>query len=107
MYLRSLLQYYGTEYRRKQNPNYWTNQLSEKLMNDKLMVVSDVRLPDEMKVIQDIGGEVWLVVRDGIENVGIKNHATEHGLVGVEFDRVIENNGTLDDLESMVDSLFP
>lgn len=105
--VRVLLQWWGTEYRRAQNHNYWIDRLSDRLkkLGDQI-VISDVRLPDEMATIREHGGEVWLVERDGIENVGIAGHLTEHALEGVEFDRVISNNGTLLDLEVKLASII-
>ena len=104
--IRVLLQWWGTEYRRKEDSDYWIKQLSNRLQNDNCIVVSDVRLPDEMRVIREMGGEVWLVERAGIEHVGIVGHATEHGLADAKFDRVISNNGTFEDLENCLDKLL-
>jgi hypothetical protein len=104
--IRVMLQWWGTEYRRSKDPDYWIKQLSNRLDNDFEIVISDVRLPDEMKTIRAHGGEVWLIERDGISHVGIAGHLTEHALEDVEFDRVIQNNGTLDDLENCIETLF-
>lgn len=103
---RIFLQWWGTNLRRDQDPDYWIKQLCERLDNDASIVVSDVRLPDEMAIIRAAGGEVWLVERDGIPNVGIVGHITEHGLDGMEFDRVVSNNGTLYQLHQKIDELF-
>ena len=101
--IRVLLQWYGTEYRRTQNPDYWTNLLANRLDNEDSIVVSDVRTPEEMRVIREAGGEIWSVHRPGVEPVGISNHFTEVALEGATFDRHVENDGTLDDLSQRVD----
>ena len=103
--IRVLLQWWGSELRRAQDPDYWIKKLAIRLDNDDPIVVSDVRLPDEMETIRAAGGEVWLVERDGVDNVGIVGHRTEHGLDGAQFDRVIQNNGTLAELETMIDQI--
>jgi len=104
--MRILLQWWGTEYRRSQDQNYWIEQLSSRLRNDELMVVSDVRLTDEMAVVRAAGGEVWFVERPGVGNVGIAGHATEHGLDGATFDHYVMNAGTIEELELLVESAF-
>ena len=105
-FLRSLLQYYGTEYRRKQDPDYWTKKLALRLDNHDWIVVSDVRTPDEMDVIRKAGGEIWFVERPGVGSVGIKNHYTEVALEGSSFDRTILNDGSIDELKHRVEWLF-
>jgi len=104
--MRVLLQWWGTEYRRSQDPNYWIRLLDFKLDNDDKIVISDVRLPDEVTSVRKAGGEVWYVERLGIGDVGISGHATENGLVGIQFDKTILNFGTVEELESKVAKLF-
>jgi hypothetical protein len=104
--MRVILQWWGTEYRRSQNPDYWVDILQNKIMETDLAVVSDVRLPIEIDVIHQAGGEVWFVERPGIAAVGIPNHLTEIGLVGATFDRTIVNDKSLEDLRATIDALF-
>jgi hypothetical protein len=104
--MRILLQWWGTEYRRSQDSNYWTKKLAERLNNNEWIVVSDVRTPDEMKEIRAAGGEVWFVIRPGVAPVGIPNHYTEIALEDAKFDRTIVNDGTIDDLKQMVEYEF-
>jgi hypothetical protein len=104
--MRILLQWWGTEFRRSKNPDYWTNILANRLDNQELIVISDVRTPDEMRTIVEAGGEIWFVERPGIAPVGLKNHYTEVALEGATFDRTILNNGTIDELKAKIDWLF-
>jgi hypothetical protein len=105
--IRVLLQWWGTEFRRTQDPDYWIKRLAQKLSNaDESIVVSDVRTPDEIATIHQAGGEVWFVERPGVGSVGIANHYTEVALEGATFDRNILNDQTLDDLKIKVDFLF-
>jgi hypothetical protein len=101
--MRVLLQWWGTEYRRSQDPDYWTKKLAARLDNNEWIVVSDVRTPEEMRVIREAGGEVWFVSRPGVAPVGIPNHYTEVALEGATFDQTILNDGTLEDLFQLVD----
>lgn len=104
--MRVLLQWWGTEFRRSKDPDYWTKKLAERLDNQEWIVVSDVRTPDEMKVIREAGGEVWFVERPGVAPVGIPNHYTEVALEGASFDRTIQNDGTIEELKTKIEWLF-
>jgi deoxynucleotide monophosphate kinase-like protein len=104
--IRIMLQWWGTEFRRSSDPDYWVKKLSVRLNNDDCIVISDVRTPDEMRVVRAAGGEVWFVERSGVDSVGIEDHYTEIALVGVEFDRRIKNDATVDHLKLQIDSMF-
>jgi hypothetical protein len=104
--IRVLLQWWGTEFRRSQNSDYWVERLAERLDNEDCVVVSDVRTPDEIEAIHQAGGEVWFVERPGIGSVGTANHYTEVALEGVLFDRTITNDQSLEDLHRKVDFIF-
>jgi hypothetical protein len=104
--IRVLLQWWGTEYRRSEDSNYWIKRLTQRLEQYDKLVISDVRVPDEMDAIRNAGGEIWLVERPGIGSVGIKNHFTETALADSKFDRIIYNDRTLDDLYVKITSLF-
>lgn len=60
--VRKLLQWWGTEYRRAQDPEYWVNQgrrtIAEELGYMDLVVVTDVRFANEADAIRDLGGLV-------------------------------------------------
>lgn len=111
--MRVLLQWWGTEYRRNQDAQYWTKKLDMRLMQNltneekpRNFVVSDIRTPEEVAVVRANGGEVWFVERPGVESVGITNHYTEIALEGAKFDRKLLNNGTIGDLLLKVDEIL-
>lgn len=65
-----------------------------------LVVVADVRFPNEAAYIRDeLGGEIWWVDRPGIE---AGRHVSDQSLRLLDCDRVICNGGTLDDLRMAV-----
>lgn len=66
-------------------------------------LVTDVRFENEAVRIQELGGEVWKVVRDGS---GAGEHASEMELPGEYINIVIDNNGSLNDLSESVDTLM-
>jgi len=129
---RWVLQYWGTEVCRKSfHDDIWIAALENKLRNSKDdIVISDCRFPNEIKSIKDAGGIVVRVVRgpepewydaavsanrgpDGnvtwstskvkLERVGI--HASETAWVGTDFDFVLDNNASIDDLYAQIKNL--
>src|ERR1044071_3096258 len=104
--IRVLLQWWGTEFRRSQDNDYWVKRLAERIDQNESVVISDVRLPDEMDAIRKAGGEIWFVERPGVPSVGIPGHLTEVGLEGATFDRVLLNDHALNVLRQKVDFIF-
>jgi hypothetical protein len=128
---RWVLQYWGTEVCRKAFHNdIWIAALENKLRNSRDdIVISDCRFPNEIKSIWDAGGIVVRVVRgpepewyeDAVNfNEGDRNmswatsrsrlerlniHASETAWVGTEFDYILSNDGSIDDLFKQVKNL--
>ena len=129
---RFILQQWGTEVCRKAfHDNIWIASLENKLRNSQDdVVITDCRFPNEIKAIKAAGGKVIRVVRgpepdwydaavsvnhgpDGnsswslskkkLAKLGI--HASETSWVGYNFDVVIDNNSTLDNLYQQVKRL--
>ncbi len=68
---RPLLVAYG-EAHRKLNPNHWVELVEEEVLsvrssgNVKNIVITDIRYHNECKWINDQGGKVFLIKRDGV-----------------------------------------
>jgi len=99
--VRHMLQTLGTEYGRQcLHPDVWLICWRKQAERHAKVVADDVRFTNEAALIREMGGEMWMVRRPGVErNTG---HASEGGLDGFDFDRVIENDGTLDELRTKV-----
>ena len=116
---RWVLQYWGTEVCRKAfHDDIWIASLENKLRNSKdNVVISDCRFPNEIQSIRDAGGKIVWVQRGELPdwydtaveaNLGHnyavqdlkmrKIHASETAWVGTEFDTIIDNNRSIDDL---------
>ena len=114
---RWVLQYWGTEVCRKTfHDDIWIASLENKLRKSKdNIVVSDVRFPNEIKAIKNLGGMIVWVQRGALpewydralqanagSNVAInemkirKVHASEWAWIGSDFDAILDNNGTID-----------
>jgi hypothetical protein len=116
---RWVLQYWGTEVcRRAFHDDIWIASLENKLRTSKdNVVISDCRFPNEIQSIRDAGGKIVWVQRGELPdwydtaveaNLGHnyavqdlkmrKIHASETAWVGTDFDTVIDNNRSIDDL---------
>jgi hypothetical protein len=102
---RVALQWWGTDYRRAEDPNYWTKNLKSKLQEGQT-VISDVRILLERDLIHSVGGEIWWINRTDLAPVGILGHATENSLTAADCDRIIDNNSTLVEFLGKIDFIF-
>lgn len=93
--VRQLLQFIGTDIIRKYNPNWHVNKIKIMIDKDKNYVFDDVRFPNELKLIKELGGDCWFIIRPIINNVS--NHISEISLTWKDFDdKVIINDGNLE-----------
>ena len=93
---RTLLQWWGAEYRRAQDPDYWVRQLANTIELEKPQValVSDLRFENEMQFVLQYG-EAIRVDRAGLPAA---THISETALDDcTDWALVLENNGTLDE----------
>jgi len=123
---RKLLQLLGTECGREiLHPNIWVNALfaDYKSTGGKMIggnrkyiinrefypnwIITDMRFPNELKAIKDRGGITIRVNRSTYSNGNDgKNHPSETALDNAEFDYVIDNNGTIEELIDKVNSIY-
>jgi hypothetical protein len=95
---RSLLQFWGAEYRRAQDPDYWVRQLANTIELEKpqIALISDVRFPNELEFVRKYG-EAVRVDRAGLPP---STHASETALADTEdWSIILENNGTLEEFK--------
>ncbi|OCX70988.1 hypothetical protein A6M27_14280 [Acidithiobacillus thiooxidans] len=96
---RMALQAWG-DYRRSQDPDYFIRSIREQA-HGKSVVISDVRTPAEVDLIEELGGIMVRIRHDEAEKV-FHNHPLETALSGYQMHYEIQNNGTLDDLREKV-----
>jgi hypothetical protein len=122
----------GTEvFRQNFHDNIWIASVEHKLMssNDNV-VISDVRFPNEIRSIKQAGGIVirtrrgpepeWYRMAEIVNGGPTRNlsyasnrafldsyhvHASETAWIGTEFDCVLNNDGTIDELYQQVTNL--
>lgn len=99
--IRRLLQVLGTEVGRSiVGPDVWIDSLFKGFDDGGQYVISDVRFPNEYDAIKQWGGEVWRIERPA--TVAVNSHPSEAALDGYHFDRVIHNDGHIDDLRRKI-----
>lgn len=84
--VREVLQIIGTDLIRKYSPDWHINKTIEKIKsygNDKIVVVDDVRFPNEKRKIEEIGGDVYFIIRPNYWDVS--NHPSEKALKYTDF----------------------
>jgi hypothetical protein len=106
--VRRILQWWGTEYRRAQDPDYWTKAWGRKVEQFDLahlhVLVDDVRFMNELNVIKEHGGLIVKIERPGFD--GANNHASETSLDAYQaWDRVVVNDGTLAEFKVQIEQL--
>lgn len=102
--VRSLLQRLGVGAREILGDSVWIDAALHGLPDStKNVVVTDLRFRNEADAIRGIGGKVFRVERAGVGPVN--GHVTETALDDYDFDAVIYNNGTIEDLHVMVRNL--
>lgn len=67
------------------------------------VVVSDVRFPNEYKLIRELGGEMWFVDRPQAPRP-LKPHASDGALDGDWFELRLRNSSSILSLEAAIDS---
>lgn len=99
---RQILQWWGTEYRRKQQPDYWVMRLLQMVhaLRDagrSHIIITDVRFADEAQAIRSHGAQIWRVHRPNLMP-SANGHVSE--VTGEEFapESTILNCGSLDAL---------
>lgn len=116
---RKIFQFIGTELMRNKmselHPNFgqdfWVLCCEKKIKDilsvqkDTLIVISDVRFPNECEMIKKMGGIVIRVNRDCVDT-GEDLHESERLVKELEVDYEIDNNESLEDLWSNIDQLM-
>ena len=92
-----VLQWWGTEYRRAENQNYWIDKWKEQVSNFKgIVVCGDLRFWNEAEGVKELGGYTVNVERLNPEGTRFfatdrqKDHISETQLDGFNFDFYIK-----------------
>jgi hypothetical protein len=119
---RLALQLMGTEVMRDGfHPDIWLAAMQNRLPTEgQNIVITDVRFPNEMKLIGDLGGEIWCIhgrtfpdwweiamyEPEHMPGMYPNVHASEWSWVSGDFDREIYNQSTKEDLRNSIDKIL-
>ena len=104
--VRDIMQRLGTEWGREMiHKNVWVKMWEAKQRLFPFVVVDDMRFPNEHQIVKKYGGVMLKVSRDEAIQKSVEQHASERALDSFEFDRVIENNGSISELYDKVLSI--
>lgn len=99
---RTLLQWWGTEYRRNVNPNYWVERVAKRIADEQpeVALITDVRFPNEVRFCQKYGSAIKVDRPDLPPLHGAAGvHASELALANFDgWDDVIVNDADLNTL---------
>lgn len=99
--VRRLLQAHGVAIRNHVDPDVWLRATMDKVVReDKPVVITDVRFPNEADAIEAAGGLLVRVVRAGAPNDDA--HLSETALDSRECGALVVNDGSLESLRSAV-----
>ncbi|MEE8233790.1 MAG: hypothetical protein V3R41_03830 [Gammaproteobacteria bacterium] len=102
---RWMMQTLGTEWGRDQIGNdFWVSVMPEQIGVGQKIVFPDVRFIGEANMIKRRGGIMVQVIRPGVKIPEGAEHSSEGGLDDYEFDAIILNDTTLENLKDKVDT---
>ena len=103
--MRALMQNYGTEVRRGDNPDYWTQKWFYKVNQLDNVVTDDVRFLNEAKGVKLFGGVIIRIIRSDITST--KGHLSETEMDQIEADYTVEvEKGDLIGLYQQLDAII-
>lgn len=85
--VRDLLQFIGTDIIREYNIDWHINEIKKSIQIGHKYVFDDLRFPNEKKMIEELGGETWFIIRPFQNKVS--HHFSEESLFWKDFNENI------------------
>jgi len=98
--VRMLLQNVGVAAREVIAEDIWIISALANVGVDDKIVIADVRFENEAEILKSLGGQIWRVKRLGVE--AVNRHISETQMDGYKVDQIFINNGTIEDLENLI-----
>ena len=99
--VRKLLQDLGVGARKTFGDEFWIAQALKQIHFEDNWVITDVRFTNEAdRIKQYENSQLWRVKRPGVEPVN--SHISERDMDGYNVDKILKNEGTLEDLRTLV-----
>jgi hypothetical protein len=103
---RTILELWGSEYRRSQNASYWINKTRARITTllacpcPRPIVLADVYKRNEAEMIRNMGGTIWRIERPGHEQHTAHPTSTEH--LQIQADLTLHNIADVGHLQHLV-----
>ena len=104
---REIMQAYG-EFHRSIDVNYWVKKVVDKIEKEcySNVIITDIRYPNELSAINTFSGVSINIVREDAPEIHGSKHSSETSMDSVtDYDFVVNNNGTIEDLKEVAYSL--
>lgn len=85
---RALMQNYGTEVRRGDDPNYWVDRWKYLARDREIVITDDVRFLNEAQAVKELGGVIIKIVREDMPDSG-DSHVSEQEMDEITPDYLI------------------
>ena len=107
--VREVLQIIGTDLIRKYSPDWHIENTIERIKSygdDKIIAIDDMRFPNEKRKIEEIGGDVYFMIRPNYWDVS--NHPSETALKYTDFNdnRIIINEYSKEQMIEYFNALY-
>jgi hypothetical protein len=101
MTYRQLLQLWGTNYRRAQDPDYWVIKTRDKILKTEgLVFIDDIRFESEVNMVKDLHGVLVRLERPGGPFIDTPWHESETALDGYKgWNYEVFNGGSLEEFK--------
>jgi hypothetical protein len=111
---RQTMQFWGTQYRRAQNPDYWVRQVRSTIgyhvreLGARRWVLTDCRFANEVAMVRALGGQLWQIRRPGVDAGTSLEGQHASATDGGEFrpEAIIHNSHEIRHLQQLVLSDF-
>jgi hypothetical protein len=103
---RQILEWWGSEYRRTQAPDYWLECIRSRIFHLRMhscrrpIVLADVYKHNEAEMIRNMGGTIWRIERPGHEQRTTHATSTEH--LQIQADLTLHNIADVGHLQHLV-----
>ncbi len=106
---RQIMQWWGTEYRRREHDKYWSRQLFQRVIDcmrdgESRFAITDLRFQNEADIVRALGGQIWQVKRPGIDGTTTAEGTHASATDGSCFapDVVLSNSHDMRHLQQLV-----
>lgn len=107
---REAMQTLGTEWGRGLWPDIWLYAMQQHLRDYpcERVVIEDVRFENEVSMIRNLGGSIWIIRRQSVEPIH-NTHSSEAGWVATvrsgAYNMMLQNEGSIHNLTDKIDSI--